>query len=140
MIVIQKEVVLRARRRGFYLVTPEILSQLPNLKSIHAGVLHIFVKHISASLTVNENADPAVRNDFEKYFTHAIPDGASYIEHDTEGDDDMPAHLKASLLGSSVSIPITNGTLNLGTWQGIYFCEHRNDGAERKIVCTMMGE
>jgi secondary thiamine-phosphate synthase enzyme len=97
MIVIQKEVVLRARRRGFYLVTPEILSQLPNLKSIHAGVLHIFVKHTSASLTVNENADPAVRNDFEKYFTHAIPDGASYIEHDTEGDDDMPAHLKASL-------------------------------------------
>jgi len=140
MQIIQKEIVLRARRRGFYLITSEIISQLPELKSIHAGVLHLFIKHTSASLTLNENADPTVRKDFESYFTHAIPDGASYLEHDTEGDDDMPAHLKASLIGSSVSIPITNGTLNLGTWQGIYFCEHRNFGGERELICTMIGE
>jgi secondary thiamine-phosphate synthase enzyme len=140
MPVLQKKIIFPARRRGFYLVTSEIVSQLPELKSVHAGVLHLFIKHTSASLTLNENADPTVRKDFESYFTRTIPDGASFYEHDTEGDDDMPAHLKASLLGSSVSIPITNGTLNLGTWQGIYFCEHRKYGSERELVCTVIGE
>jgi secondary thiamine-phosphate synthase enzyme len=139
MPILQKEIILPARRRGFYLVTSEIVSQLPELESVHTGVLHLFIKHTSASLTLNENADPAVRKDFESYFTRTIPDGVKHYEHDTEGDDDMPAHLKASLIGSSVSIPITNGTLNLGMWQGIYLCEHHNYGDERELVCTIIG-
>lgn len=140
MSILQKEILLPARRRGFYLITSEIVEKLPELKTIRTGVLHLFIKHTSASLTLNENADPAVRKDFENYFTRTIPDGASYYEHDTEGDDDMPAHLKASLLGSNVSIPITNGELNLGMWQGIYLCEHHNYGDEREFVCTILGE
>jgi secondary thiamine-phosphate synthase enzyme len=138
--IIQKEIKLRARSRGFHLVTPEIISQIPELKTIHHGELHVFIKHTSASLTLNENADPSVRHDFEKQFDLMAPEHAPYYEHDTEGPDDMPAHLKASILGSSVSIPVTEGRLNLGTWQGIYFCEHRNDGGARDLVLTLMGE
>jgi secondary thiamine-phosphate synthase enzyme len=140
MITIQKEIFLRPRNRGFHLVTSEIVSQVPELKTIRCGLMNIFIRHSSASLTLNENADPTVRRDFESFFCQAVPDGASYFEHDTEGTDDMPAHLKASLLGSSVSIPITNGELNLGTWQGIYFCEHRNYGGTRELVVTITGE
>jgi len=140
MTIIQKEITLKARNRGFHLITLEVLSQLPEIKSIKKGVLHVFIKHCSASLTINENADPTVRKDFETYFSKAIPDNTPYFEHDTEGSDDMPAHLKASILGSSVSIPITNGRLNLGTWQGIYLCEHRNYGGERDLIVTIIGE
>jgi secondary thiamine-phosphate synthase enzyme len=140
MIIIQKEIKLRARSRGFHLVTSEIISQIPELKTIQHGELHVFIKHTSASLTLNENADPSVRDDFEKHFDTLAPEFAPYYEHDTEGSDDMPAHLKASILGSSVSIPVTDGRLNLGIWQGIYFCEHRNDGGARDLVLTLIGE
>jgi len=137
---IQKEITLRARSRGFHLVTSEIVSQIPELGSIRRGILHVFIKHTSASLTLNENADPTVRTDFESHFNKMVPENAPYYEHDTEGADDMPAHLKSSILGSSVSLPITNGTLNLGTWQGIYLCEHRNHGGSRELVLTLMGD
>jgi secondary thiamine-phosphate synthase enzyme len=140
MIIIQKEIKLRARGRGFHLITPEIISQIPEMKTMQHGVLHVFIKHTSASLTLNENADSTVREDFEKHFNKLAPEHAPYYEHDTEGSDDMPAHLKSSILGSSVSIPVTDGRLNLGTWQGIYFCEHRNDGGEREFVLTLIGE
>jgi secondary thiamine-phosphate synthase enzyme len=138
--VIQKEITLRARNRGFHLITSEIVSQIPELQNIQSGLLHIFIKHSSASLTLNENADPTVRKDFESHFNKTIPENAPYYMHDTEGSDDMPAHLKASILGSSISIPITDGRLNLGTWQGIYFCEHRNYGGARELVLTLIGE
>ncbi len=140
MVIIQKEITLKGRNRGFHLVTSEILSKIPEIKTIKHGILHIFIKHTSASLTLNENADPTVRTDFESYFSRSVPENAPYFEHDTEGPDDMPAHLKSSLLGSNVSIPITNGSLNLGTWQGIYFCEHRKYGGERELVITISGE
>lgn len=122
------------------MVTDEILSNIPELKDIKKGLMHVFIKHTSASLTINENADPTVRMDFESHFNKSIPENAPYYQHDTEGPDDMPAHLKSSLLGSSVSIPVTNGRPNLGTWQGIYLCEHRNRGGRRKIVVTAWGE
>jgi secondary thiamine-phosphate synthase enzyme len=138
--ITQKEITLRARNRGFHLVTSEIVSQIPELQNIQSGLLHIFIKHSSASLTLNENADPTVRKDFESHFNKNIPENAPYYMHDTEGSDDMPAHLKASVLGSSVSIPVTDGKLNLGTWQGIYFCEHRNYGGARELVLTLIGE
>ncbi|MGD0589343.1 MAG: secondary thiamine-phosphate synthase enzyme YjbQ [Bacteroidota bacterium] len=138
--IIQKEITLRARNRGFHLVTSEIVSQIPELQNIQSGLLHVFIKHTSASLTLNENADPTVRTDFESHFDKMIPENASYFEHVTEGSDDMPSHLKASILGSSVSIPVTDGRLNLGTWQGIYFCEHRNYGGSRNLVVTLTGE
>jgi secondary thiamine-phosphate synthase enzyme len=138
--IIQKEITLQARIRGFHLVTTEIIAHIPELKTIRHGLLHIFIKHTSASLTLNENADPTVRTDFESHFNRTVPENASYFEHDTEGSDDMPAHLKSSILGNSVSIPITNGKLNLGTWQGIYFCEHRNYGGARELVLTLIGE
>ncbi|MCX6122728.1 MAG: secondary thiamine-phosphate synthase enzyme YjbQ [Ignavibacteriales bacterium] len=140
MIIIQKEIQLRARTRGFHLVTPEIISQIPELETIQHGELHVFLKHTSASLTLNENADPTVREDFEKHFNKLAPEHAPYYGHDTEGSDDMPAHLKSSILGSSVFIPVTDGRLNLGTWQGIYFCEHRNDGGARDLVLTLIGK
>jgi len=138
--IIQKEITLHARIRGFHLVTSEIITQIPELKTIQHGLLHIFMKHTSASLTLNENADPTVRTDFESHFNKTIPENASYFEHDTEGSDDMPAHLKSSILGSSISIPITDGKLNLGTWQGIYFCEYRNYGGTRELVATLLGD
>jgi secondary thiamine-phosphate synthase enzyme len=137
---IQKEFSLREKRRGFHLITDEVEENIPELKNIKAGIIHVFIKHTSASLTINENADPTVRIDFESHFNKYVPENAPYYEHDTEGSDDMPAHIKSSLLGSSVSIPITNGRLNLGTWQGIYLCEHRNRGGKRKVLVTVVGE
>jgi secondary thiamine-phosphate synthase enzyme len=139
MKVYQKEISLSPYRRGFHLVTREILSQLPEIGEIKAGILHVFIKHTSASLTLNENADPTVRMDFESHFNKMVPEGMSYYKHDYEGDDDMPAHIKSSLLGSTVTIPVTNGRLNGGTWQGIYLCEHRNHGGSRRLVLTVYG-
>ncbi len=140
MKIIQKELALKPYRRGFHLITSDIQQHIPELTTIKAGILQVFIKHTSASLTVNENADPTVRQDFETHFNKMIPEGMSYYVHDDEGPDDMPAHIKSSLLGCSVSVPITSGRLNLGTWQGIYLCEHRNHGGSRKLVITIIGE
>jgi len=137
---IQKEFSIGARKRGFHLVTSEILSTIPELLTIRRGLLHLFIKHTSASLTLNENADPSVRDDMERHFNVLAPENARYYTHDTEGSDDMPAHIKCSLLGTSLTIPITDGRLNLGTWQGIYLCEHRDDGGSRTIVATITGD
>ncbi len=140
MNVFQKEIKVREKKRGFHLITDEILDEIPEIRNIETGFAHIFIKHTSASLTINENADPTVRKDFESHFNKMIPENAPYYQHNTEGSDDMPAHLKASTLGSSVTIPITKGDFNLGTWQGVYLCEHRNYGGSRKIVITLFGE
>lgn len=137
---IQKEFKLKARPRGFHLVTDEVLSAIPELQSIRCGLLNILLKHTSASLTINENADPTVRQDFESFFNKSVPEDEPYYRHDYEGSDDMPAHLKSSILGGTLTIPITNGRLNLGTWQGIYLCEHRNHGGSRSLVATIQGE
>ena len=137
---IQKEISLNPRLRGFHLITDEILQNLQEIGDISIGTLEIFIKHTSASLTINEDADPTVRDDFESHFNQIVPENAPYYKHTIEGPDDMPAHLKSSILGSSVTIPITNGTLNLGTWQGIYLCEHRNHGSSRSIVLTLTGK
>lgn len=128
------------KSRGFHLITGEILSVIPELAAVKCGLLHLFIKHTSASLTVNENADPTVRQDLESHFNRFVPEGAPYYKHAYEGDDDMPAHIKNTLLGSSCSIPITDGKLNLGIWQGIYLCEHRNRGGGRRIVATIQGQ
>ena len=135
----QKEITLPAFPRGFHLITRMIETEVPEIGEIDVGLLHVFIKHTSASLTVNENADPTVRDDFEAYFNRAVPENEPYFLHTAEGSDDMPAHIKASTLGGSVSIPITDGRLNLGTWQGIYLCEHRDRGGRRRIVVTAMG-
>lgn len=137
---LQQEFTLKARQRGFHLITHEVESALPDLATISRGVLHLFIKHSSASLTINENADPTVRTDMESHFNHFVPERAKYYLHTYEGDDDMPAHIKASILGSSISIPITKGQLSLGTWQGIYLGEHRDYGGKRKLVATLSGE
>lgn len=137
---IQKEYRLKARSRGFHLVTDEILQQLPELSRFKVGLLNILIKHTSASLTLNENADPTVRKDFESFFNRAVPEDKPYYLHRDEGSDDLPAHLKSSLLGASLQIPITDGRLNLGIWQGIYLCEHRNHGGSRTLVLTAYGE
>ena len=137
---IQKEITLKPRSKGFHLVTDEILSNIPEIKFIKIGLFNILLKHTSASLTLNENADPDVRSDMKKYFDELVPENKKYFEHTSEGADDMPAHLKTSLLGNSISIPITNGKLNLGIWQGIYLCEHRNYVGERKLLITINGE
>jgi len=136
----QKEFTLSPKRRGFHLVTSEVVGHIPEITAIRRGILHLFIKHTSASLTINENADPSVRGDLERHFNQIAPENAPYYEHDTEGSDDMPAHIKASMLGSSVTIPISEGELNLGTWQGIYLCEHRNHGGGRDVVATICGE
>lgn len=136
----QFEFQLTARKRGFHLITDEITKQLVDLKRIQCGMLYLFIKHSSASLTINENADPTVRTDMEKHFNIIAPERAPYYQHIYEGDDDMPAHIKSSLLGSSLSIPITKGQLNLGLWQGIYLGEHRDNGGNRTIVATIHGE
>ncbi|GGO77120.1 hypothetical protein GCM10011348_05970 [Marinobacterium nitratireducens] len=136
----QTEIRLRPRSRGFHIVTEEILQQLPDLRQLRIGLAHIFIQHTSASLTINENADPSVRDDFEGHFSRAVPENESWYRHRDEGPDDMPAHLKASLLGSSVTVPITDGRFNLGTWQGIYLCEHRDHGGSRRLVVTLQGE
>lgn len=137
---LQKQIQLQAKARGFHLVTQEIVRQLPELKQIKVGLMHVFMQHTSAGLTLNENADPDVRRDFESFFNHAVPENEPYYRHVDEGSDDMPAHLKSSLLGCSVTIPITQGRLNMGTWQGIYLCEHRNHGGNRRVVITVFGE
>ena len=136
---IQKEIKLSAKKRGFHLVTHEILQQITELQSIKTGLMNIFIKHTSASLTINENADPTVRTDFESFFNQAVPENEAYYLHMDEGSDDMPAHLKSSLLGCSLNIPVTNGRLNMGIWQGIYLCEHRNYGGSRQLVITLQG-
>ena len=136
---IQKEISLNPRQRGFHLITDEVLKHLPEVQEIEVGTMQVFIKHTSASLTINEDADPTVRDDFESHFNQMVPENAPYYQHTFEGPDDMPAHLKSSILGSSVSIPITDGKLNLGIWQGIYLCEHRNRGGSRKLVVTIQG-
>ena len=136
----QRELSLKEKPRGFHLITNEIISAVPELKKIKAGILHIFIRHTSASLTINENYDPDVRRDFESHFNELVKENEPYYVHTIEGPDDMPAHLKASILGNNLSIPITNGALKLGTWQGVYLCEHRNRGGSRKLVLTISGE
>jgi len=137
---VQKEILLQPRPRGFHLITDEVINNIPELIDISIGSLSIFIKHTSASLTINEDADPTVRIDFESHFNETIPENAPYYRHTIEGSDDMPAHLKSSILGSSITIPISDGKLNLGTWQGIYLCEHRNKKPTRKIVMTINGQ
>lgn len=137
---LQKEMRLPAFRRGFHLIEGLIEAELIEMASIQCGLLHVFIKHTSASLTVNENADPTVRDDFESYFNRNVRENEPYYRHTYEGPDDMPAHLKASLLGSSVTVPVKNGRLNMGTWQGIYLGEHRDHGGSRTLVLTLQGE
>ncbi|MDN3632494.1 secondary thiamine-phosphate synthase enzyme YjbQ [Vibrio lentus] len=137
---IQKTIHLNARKRGFHLITDEIEQQIHGINSLSVGLLHLFIQHTSASLTLNENADPTVRSDMESHFNKFVPERAPYYRHTYEGDDDMPAHIKASTLGSSVTIPITNGRLTLGTWQGIYLGEHRDCGGSRTVIATIQGE
>lgn len=136
----QKEISIEPKVRGFHLITNEILSQIPEIKKIKAGLVNIFISHTSASLTLNENYDPDVRLDMEKYFNRAVKENESYYAHTSEGTDDMPAHIKSTLIGASLTMPVTNGELNIGTWQGIYLCEHRNHAGSRKIVITLYGE
>ncbi len=140
MKIFQQRLQLRERSRGFHLITDEVLRALPQLKELRAGMCQVFIQHTSASLTINENADPTVRKDFEMYFSKIAPENDPDYRHDYEGSDDMPAHLKASILGVSVMIPVTNGHLALGTWQGIYLCEHRNYGGSRTLMITAWGE
>lgn len=137
---LQKRITLKAKSRGFHLVTSEITGQLPELQQIDIGLAHIFIQHTSAALTINENADPSVRDDFESHFNKMVPENAPYYTHTDEGPDDMPAHLKGSLLGFELTLPISQGRLNLGTWQGVYLCEHRNYGGSRNLVVTLQGE
>ena len=136
----QKEISLRPHSRGFHLITQEILQNIPEIKQIDTGWIQVFIKHTSASLTINENADPTVRTDFESHMNKLVPEDAPYYIHTYEGPDDMPAHIKASLMGASIQVPITNGRLNMGIWQGIYLCEHRNRGGSRRLVITLLGK
>ncbi len=135
----QKEIQLKPFSRGYHLITSEVLNSIPEIEAINMGMLQVFIKHTSASLTINENADPTVRDDFESHMNVMVPENAPYYIHTYEGPDDMPAHLKASLMGASIQIPITKGRLNLGIWQGIYLCEHRNNASGRKLVITAFG-
>ena len=137
---LQKQTLLSPKSRGFHLITDELLRALLELRQFRVGMLNLFIQHTSASLTLNENADPTVREDFERYFNRAVPEQEPYYRHVDEGPDDLPAHLKSSLLGASLNIPIADGRLALGTWQGIYLCEHRNRGGSRRIIATMQGE
>jgi secondary thiamine-phosphate synthase enzyme len=136
----QQAIRLRERKRGFHLITAEVLQALPQIASMRVGMLQVFIQHTSASLTINENADPTVRMDFEMYFNKVVPENDPDYRHDDEGPDDMPAHLKAAMLGSSVTVPIRNGRPAFGTWQGIYLCEHRNYGGSRDLIITAWGE
>ncbi|MBW2962007.1 secondary thiamine-phosphate synthase enzyme YjbQ [Mesonia aestuariivivens] len=140
MKIVQKEIQISAKSRGFHLVSSEVIKQLPELKDFNLGTLKVFIKHTSAGLTINENADPTVREDFETHINKMVPENMPYYKHTLEGSDDMPAHIKSSLIGSSIEIPVTNGKLNLGTWQGIYLGEFRNHASKRKLVLTLMGE
>lgn len=137
---LQETFQLAARPRGFHLVTDEILKHLPEINAINTGLLHVFIQHTSASLTINENADPTVRSDFERVVNKLVPENAPYYQHTLEGPDDLPAHIKASLLGNNVIIPVSKGQLALGVWQGIYLGEHRNHGGKRTLVATLHGE
>lgn len=134
----QKEIILKGKKRGFHLITNEIISQLPELPEY--GILHLFIKHTSAALSINENADPDVRYDMENIFNKLVPDGATYYNHTLEGKDDMPAHAKSTIIGASMTLPVTNGRINMGTWQGIYLCEFRDFPSNRHIVATIIGE
>lgn len=139
MKIIQKEIRLKQKARGFHIITNEILDAVPEIKEMSSGMMNVFIKHTSASLSINENADPTVRIDFETHFNKMVPeDGEDYL-HTAEGPDDMTSHIKSSLLGCSLNIPVTNGELNIGIWQGIYLCEHRNYGGQRDIVITLTG-
>ena len=137
---LQREIELRPRRRGFHLVGDEVVGALPELRELRVGLAHLFILHTSASLTLNENASPDVRRDFETWFSDAVPDGWRGFRHTLEGPDDMPAHVKASLLGPSLTLPVARGRLALGTWQGVYLCEHRDRGGPRRLVATLWGE
>lgn len=139
MIFFQTELNLKPVKRGFHLITSDIINAIPEIKQISIGQLQVFIKHTSASLTINENADSSVRTDFESHFNKMVPENMPYYIHTYEGSDDMPAHIKASLLGTSIQLPITNGKLNLGIWQGVYLCEHRDYGGSRKLVLTAFG-
>jgi secondary thiamine-phosphate synthase enzyme len=136
----QGEIRLDPLPRGYHLITREVLASMPQIAQVRVGLLHLFLRHTSASLTLNENASPDVRRDFDAYFDHAVPENASYWTHTLEGPDDMPAHVKSSLLGASLSMPIAGGRLALGTWQGIYLCEHRDHGGARSLLATLWGE
>ena len=136
----QQTITLEQKKRGFHLITDEVIKAVPQLQELNTGICHVFIQHTSASLTINEDADPTVRKDFEMFFNKAVKENDPDYQHDYEGADDMPAHLKASLLGASVTIPVTNGRLAFGTWQGIYLCEHRNHGGARTVVITAWGE
>lgn len=140
MMWVQRSIELRPRPRGFHLVTSDVLRELPELADLQVGMLHLLIQHTSASLTLSENASPDVRRDFEAWFDQAVPEGARYWTHTLEGDDDMPAHVKAALLGPSLTLPVANGRPALGTWQGIYLCEHRDRGGPRSLVATAWGE
>jgi secondary thiamine-phosphate synthase enzyme len=140
LIWVQEEVRLEPRPRGFHLVTREVERGVPGLRRIAVGIAHVFIQHTSASLTLNENASPDVRRDFATWFDRAVPDGASYWTHTVEGADDMPAHVKASLLGASLTLPVRDGSFAVGTWQGIYLCEHRDSGGARRLTVTAFGE
>jgi len=137
---LQRTIELPARSRGFHLVTREVLEALPELGEVSVGLVHLLIQHTSASLALNENAAPEVRRDFESWFNQAVPEGAPYWTHTLEGPDDMPAHIKAALLGPSLTLPVREGRLALGTWQGIYLCEHRDHGGPRSLVATAWGE
>ena len=137
---VQRELTLRPRPRGFHLITRDVLEALPELRGLRVGWLHVFIRHTSASLTLNENASPDVRRDFATWFDRAVPDGADFFAHTLEGPDDMPAHIKASLLGASLTLPVRDGRPALGTWQGIYLCEHRESGGARNLIATIHGD
>ena len=137
---IQREIKLRSRSRGFHLVTDEVVEAVPEISDLRAGLAHLHILHTSASLTLNENASPDVRRDFESWFNEAVPEDAPFWTHTLEGPDDMPAHIKASLMGPSLTVPVGDGRLRLGTWQGIYLCEHRDSGGSRSLVVTLTGE
>ncbi|MCE0556764.1 secondary thiamine-phosphate synthase enzyme YjbQ [Motilimonas sp. E26] len=137
---IQKEIVLSPKKRGFHLITDEVLQLLPEISEVSVGLAHIFIQHTSAGLTINENADPTVRQDFEQFFNRTVPEDEPYYKHIYEGSDDLPSHIKSSLLGHSVSVPVTNGRFNMGIWQGLYLCEHRNFGGGRTLLVTLQGQ
>ncbi|MCE2593440.1 secondary thiamine-phosphate synthase enzyme YjbQ [Motilimonas cestriensis] len=137
---IQKEIVLSPKKRGFHLITDEVLQLLPEISEVSIGLAHIFIQHTSAGLTINENTDSTVRQDFEQFFNRTVPEDEPYYKHIYEGSDDLPSHIKSSLLGHSVSVPVTNGHFNMGIWQGLYLCEHRNCGGARTLLVTLQGQ
>ena len=137
---IQKNITIEKKQKGFHLITDQLISQVPEINKIHIGLLHVFILHTSASITLNENMDNSVRDDFKSFFNHLVPENQNYFTHTYEGSDDMPAHLKSSILGSSIIIPISNGSLKLGTWQGVYLCEHRKRANARNIMLTIHGK